>query len=470
MTKLKNIGAERAALAGLVQYGVEVFFENNHFLDINVFSDDKNQLIYSLIKDLYTGGSETIDLASLVTQSHNAGIYELVCKSQTDQEYLRAIFHFDIDRGNISKQIKHLYSLYVARKAQQLHQRAYKDLESFDVSKGLSDILTITESPLNGLLEEVTEEDKIEKIGASLDDYIEYLENGEIGAPGIVGPWPIYNSIVGSGGLDVGIHLIGARPKQGKSTIGKEFCLHVSRTGIPTLYIDSEMDETDQTNRILSSEANVDITEIITKSYRNSEEKIKRIRQAAAEVKQLPFFHKKVSGRDFDYILNYTKRWLHREVGFTNGQANKHFIVYDYFKLTETNSLKDMQEYQAMGFQFAKLHDFCKIHNTSILSFVQLNRDGITKDTTDVISQSDRLLWNCVSFSLLKRKTSDEMGVDGIQNGNMKLIPLEGRFMTRMDDGDYINLNMDFSKSKVTEISTRSNPKSDQGFEFNSEQ
>lgn len=813
MSKLKNIGAERAALSGLVQYGVDVFLENNHFLDINIFSDDKNQLVFSLIRDLYTSGTEKIDLASLVTQAHNAGIYELVCKSQTDQEYLRAIFHFDIDRGNIGTQIKHLYSLYVARKAQTLCQRAYKDLESFDVSKGLSDVLTITEGPLNGLLEEITEEDKVEKVGDSLDEYLDYLENSEIGCSGIVGPWPIFNSVIGSGGLDPGVHLVGARAKAlaygskvytkkgpvniedinkgdtvshpfnedsevlevfdfkdidiyrvsfkdgdyvdccedhlwsvykrypynllknkipenkttkelmndlkvgngqenkwdialpqpvqydsqevpidpyvlgvllgdgsikkgcsfhsmdsdiidfmrnyftdlgydvkferkvtkastyrvngfqnklreakvfgtncynkrvpekykynsvevrlgilqglldtdgtcsinpkngasrmsfctvskqlmsdvkelvtslggicsmreqkttcnnkvfdsfigevrfpvgvipfrlkrkadriverqwgeikrtivgiekikkgnarcirvsnpdglfltdnhvithncGKSSIGKEFAVHVAKNNIPTIIIDTELSYEDQMERIIASESDVELTELRNKSYRNDEGKLKRVRKAVENIKQLPLYHKNVSGKDFEYILNYLKRWLHRDVGFTDGKANKHFVVYDYFKLTETNTLKEMQEYQAIGFQMSKLHDFCKIHETPVLSFVQLNRDGITKDSTDVVSQSDRLVWNCVSLSLLKRKTQDEIGADGIQNGNTKMIPLEGRFMTRMDDGDYINFNMDLGKSKVQEISTRSNPKSATGFDLNND-
>ena len=113
--------------------------------------------------------------------------------------------------------------------------------------------------------------------------------------------------------------------------------------------------------------------------------------------------------------------------------------------------LKNMQEYQAMGFQIAALHDFCAEYKTPVLSFVQINRDGIGRDTTDVIAQSDRLGWNAISVCLWKRKTSEEKGQDGAKNGTHKLIPLEGRFMSKLDDGNWINFHFDESKSKITE-------------------
>ena len=191
---------------------------------------------------------------------------------------------------------------------------------------------------------------------------------------------------------------------------------------------------------------------------------------AAEKIKDIPFFHKNVSGRDFAFILAYIKRWVHKHVGFDeNGKPNKHLIVYDYFKLMDQKSLKDASEYQLMGFQIAALHDFCMQYNTPVLSFVQTNRDGITKDGADVISQSDRLGWNAISLSILRRKTPEEVAVDGPHNGNAKIVPLEGRFMDRMDDGDYINVLIDGSIAKIKEISTKNNPKIETGFDINEE-
>ncbi len=149
------------------------------------------------------------------------------------------------------------------------------------------------------------------------------------------------------------------------------------------------------------------------------------------------------------------RRWINYKVGYNeSGQRNPHFVVYDYFKLMDTGDLKNMQEYQAMGFQIAALHDFCTENNTPVLSFVQVNRDGINKESTDVIAQSDRLGWNAISLCIWKRKTPEEIGQNP-KAGTHKLVPLEGRFMSKLDPGDYINYYFDEAKSKITELKTR---------------
>jgi len=88
------------------------------------------------------------------------------------------------------------------------------------------------------------------------------------------------------------------------------------------------------------------------------------------------------------------------------------------------------------------------------LSFVQLNRDGITKETTDVVSGSDRLVWLCTSFSIFKDKTEEERMADGISSGNKKLIPVVSRHGPGIEDEGYICLQMDGKYAKIKELGT----------------
>jgi len=85
---------------------------------------------------------------------------------------------------------------------------------------------------------------------------------------------------------------------------------------------------------------------------------------------------------------------------------------------------------------------------------VQLNRDGITKESTDVVSGSDRLVWLCTSFSIFKDKSEEEKSMDGINNGNKKLIPIVSRHGPGMEDEGYICLQMDGKFAKVREVGT----------------
>ena len=133
-----------------------------------------------------------------------------------------------------------------------------------------------------------------------------------------------------------------------------------------------------------------------------------------------------------------------------------------------------MQEYQVLGFQITQLHNFMVKYDVPCLSFVQLNRDGITKESTDVVSGSDRLIWLCTSFSIFKMKSEEEIAEDKIENGNRKLVPVVARHGCGLDDGDYISMNMFGSIGKLAEGRTRNELHNsararEEGFEINEE-
>ena len=88
------------------------------------------------------------------------------------------------------------------------------------------------------------------------------------------------------------------------------------------------------------------------------------------------------------------------------------------------------------------------------LSFVQLNRDGITKESTDTASGSDRIIWLCSNFSIYKSKSDEEIAKDGTENGNRKLVPLIARHGEGLQDKDYINVNMIGKYGKLVEGKT----------------
>jgi hypothetical protein len=123
--------------------------------------------------------------------------------------------------------------------------------------------------------------------------------------------------------------------------------------------------------------------------------------------------------------------------------------------MTADSITSNIQEYQALGFQITSLHNFCVEYDCPCLSFVQLNRDGITKESTDVVSGSDRLIWLCTSFSIFKNKSDDEIAEDSVENGNKKLVPIVARHGAGLDDGDYINVSMMGEVAKLKELSTR---------------
>jgi hypothetical protein len=121
------------------------------------------------------------------------------------------------------------------------------------------------------------------------------------------------------------------------------------------------------------------------------------------------------------------------------------------------------------------LHNFAHKYKIPILAFMQLNRDGITKETTDSASMSDRIIWLCSNFSIFKRKSDEEIAQDGPTNGNRKLITLIARHGGGLDDNDYINCHMKGWCAKITEGKTKlellgNNNGEDNGFKMDGEQ
>ncbi len=99
-----------------------------------------------------------------------------------------------------------------------------------------------------------------------------------------------------------------------------------------------------------------------------------------------------------------------------------------------------------------QLHNFVVEHDCSCLCFVQLNRDGITKETIDTIAGSDRLVWVATSISIFKEKSAEEISDDGPNNGNKKIVPLVARHGPGMEDGGYICCQMNGDVARIREI------------------
>lgn len=249
----------------------------------------------------------------------------------------------------------------------------------------------------------------------------------------------------------------------GKTSLAKEIAIHVAETlKIPVLVLDTEMVKEDQMVRALASKSGVRINDIETGRFAVNPSMKYKIQAAAQELKGIPYKHKVVAGKPFDEILGVIRRWIKEDVGKDDyGKTNPCLVIYDYFKLMSVTDIKDMQEYQALGFQISKLSDFSKEMDFSCLAFTQINRDGVTKETSDVLASSDRLLWLCHSVAIYKKKTPEEIA-DSPQAGNMKLIPLDCRYGGSLDEGDYINMFMEKDLTRIREGKThfelRGNP------------
>lgn len=454
---LSNVASERAVLAGICSYGVDCYLDTEAFLEEATFTVDFNKVMYKCIKHIINK-SDRVDFVSLLSAATDLSLGDYVNKPDV-LKHFNGVLATPVDVSSVLGHAKKIRRLQFARHLQDTIKESYKSLNEISGEESLSDIVAVVEGPLQdaSISYLKKDENKPQDIGEGLDEYIDFLMSDEPKQIGIPSGFPSFDVAIGGGFLRKCIDLVGARMKMGKSTFCENVVLHVAgKLRIPVLVLDTEMAKLDHWNRSLANLSGISINEIKVGEFKVDQSKSKCIKDAANSLKEMPYKYINVSGKGFDEILSIARRWILREVGFeSNGRTKDCLIIYDYFKLMDSSGISDnMAEHQAMGFQAAKLHNFCVEHDVACLSFVQLNRDGIDKESSNVISQSDRIGWTCTSFTILKDKSPDEIADDGPKNGNRKLVPVLSRHGPGMTDDGYICLEMKGELARMREIGT----------------
>ena len=472
---LEDLASERAVLAALCQYGLDCYLEID-FVDADHFTDDMNQLLFHCV---YKSVSENakVELASILSAANSLGVHESINNKQ-EISFIRSLFNFPIHKENAKSHAVKIAKLKLARDLKKTLSACQKDLDATNGDEDVMDLISKVEAPILDATADIYQSSnkKTEIIGEDIDDYIEFLSENVSDNVGIPTGFPRYDAAIGGGLRRKCVDLIAARPKVGKSMFGDAVAMNVSNLGIPVLMLDTEMSKEDHLNRMLANVSGVDINKISTGKFTENPLEKEKVEKAAEKLKEIPYHYISIAGQPFENILAIMRKWIYQHVGFDEaGVTNDCLIVYDYLKLMGSEGISSsMQEYQVLGFQITQLHNFMVKYDVPCLSFVQLNRDGITKESTDVVSGSDRLIWLCTSFSIFKMKSEEEVAEDRVENGNRKLVPVVSRHGEGLDDGDYVSMKMFGKIGRLEEGMTRNELHNsararEEGFEINEE-
>lgn len=471
MKNLSNVMSEKAVLAGLYRYGSQAYFDIVDIINPDCFTETSNVVLFKCLSEVLAT-SEKADLATLLAKGSTLGVADEIHKQA---ESIKELYGYSPDFESIRTHAKIIRKLDIARKAQSLIKRIHNDLQDITGEESIDSILSRIETPVINFSTTLDSdgEEKTILLAEGIEDHIKNLADNPDACVGIPTPWPAYNTVIGGGLRKGGVYLTAARPGVGKSTLAKNETIHYGGMGIPVLYLDTEMRRSDQINRFLATVSQVKINDIEDGSFaQNSFQKI-QVTESGKVLKNAPIYYRNIAGKKFEEVISILRRWLFKDVGFqSDGTANNCVIIYDYFKLMDDADLGKMQEHQVMGFQITELCNFCTIFGVACSAYVQLNRDGVTKESGDALSQSDRLLWLCSACSIFKKKSAEEIEVDGIENGNMKLIPVKTRFGQELSFGDYINIafNRDIGLVKELKLKSQLDDRSDvNGFETDDE-
>jgi replicative DNA helicase len=457
-TILADPSAERAVLSGICKYGEEVYLDIADILQDSSFTIDSNSIIFKCIKELCEKhNSKRIDIASIYSVAQELGVGHVLARKD-EAQHLKAILDFPVHKENVRKLAAKIRKLEIARLLREQLELAQNKILEVNGTEPVSSIIGLAEDSIFNFTSLLSDSDSgPEKIGSGIEEYVKVLEENKVDQIGIPTGFPVYDQSIG-GGLRKGtVNVIAARPKTGKTLLSDNMGRNIAANGIPVLNMDTEMAKEDHINRILAMTTEIEINAIETGKFTETPDKKNKISKAVEELKELKLYHKSIAGKPFEDQLAIMRRWLVKEVGLNNdGTAKDCVIFYDYLKLMDSTGMsQDMKEYQVLGFMMTALHNFAVRYRVPIVAFIQLNRDGITKESTDTASGSDRIIWLCSNFSIFKRKSDEEIAEDGPSEGNRKLIPLISRHGGGLDDNDYINCYMKGWCAKITEGRTK---------------
>lgn len=424
-----SLQVERHALSGLLKHQ-DLFADIDVFLTEKDFYNDVHSTIYSVFKNIKYKG-ENADKILLAEKIKNLGI------SFKDEinifDYIDNLSFSQITEQATIEACKELIKLRIRREIIQTTDKL-KDYINKNPDDSVDQIIGQIDQIYNKKISSYSENDLPINIFEEVEDLIEEIGNSPKEDTGLITPYSEFNRMYG--GLKNGnIYAIASRPGQGKSTWLNDICFKTSinpKNKTKTLILDTEMQTIDIQLRMVASLTDVPVWYLETGNWRKNEEMTKKVRSAWEKVKTYEYFHYHVGNKNIDQVCSMIRRWYLSKVG----RGNQAMIAYDYIKLTGEKVGQNWAEHQAIGEKIDKLKRISEEIKCPIITAMQLNRSGENfnrnsnnvVDDSSVISLSDRLQWFASFVAIFRRKTLDEISLDGQAFGTHKLIPTKTRF------------------------------------------
>tara|TARA_R110002020_G_scaffold19821_6_gene68037 strand:+ start:19037 stop:20542 length:1506 start_codon:yes stop_codon:yes gene_type:complete len=421
---------ERHVLSGLLRHP-DVISEVDSFISAGDFYHDVHQTIFCVLRDAVLA-NEKVDKVLIANKITNLGI-----ASKDDIEifeYINSLCYTPINREAVLEACKELVKVRVRRELNETAEQIKNHTKSSS-NETLEEIISKCDSIYSEKVSSYTFDDNPENVFDELEFKVEERGNNPQEDTGLATTYSEFNRLFG-GLRDGNVYAIVSRPAQGKTTFINDLCLGTAmKNDVPVLVLDTEMTTEEIQFRMAAANTGVPLWYLETGKWRNNEEMTDKVRKYFKELKKYKYFHYHVRNKNVDEVCALIRRWHMKHVG----RGNRCVIAYDYVKLTGEKVSQNWAEHQAIGEKIDKLKRVAEEIKAPLITAMQMNRSGETHnrssgslvDDSSAISLSDRLQWFATFVAIFRRKTTDEIGLDGERFGTHKLIPLKTRFQGR---------------------------------------
>jgi len=427
MTSLYSQKLERHVLSGAIK-NPEVFAEVDACISEKDFYFKIHETIFKLVREKLIKG-ERVDQIILGQKVENLG---LSFSDISDiPSYIESICFIKPSKKATVEAAQEIKKLSIKRQLCSTLDKA-KASVSKSGNEEIDKIISESDSIYNSTALKFDLNEAPEDIFSGLQKQILEISENPSTDTGLETPFPEFNRMYG--GLRAGnLYAIASRPGQGKSTFLMTLGMKVSEINdCYVLYLDTEMSTTEQKFRLAASLSGVPLWYLETGNWKNHDEYKKKVEDSFSKFKSSKFFHFQSGNKDIDEIISVIRRWHIKHIK----KGDKCMIIYDYVKMTGEKVGQNWGEHQAIGDKVDKLKKISEEIQAPLFTAIQMNRSGENQnrrgselvDDSSAIALSDRLQWFASFVAIFRRKTLDEIAIDGEQFGTHKLVPTKTRF------------------------------------------
>jgi len=431
--------AEAGVIATLVYH--PEFILHTDYLKPSYFYNVENGCVYWAIDQLYKNGVETIDALNITNMlNSNKGIKKKI--SEYNMENMQEFINMSqyACRHTI-EEYKLLVNNVITMSFKRDLNKVVMEIQSycFNADVDLNKLNNLVNTKINKLTEQYITSNEIELFGVKIDDLWKEIcdRKTDSGIYGIPSKFVTINEYLT---YEQGeLVLIKARMKRGKSAFMMNEAIHKIKNGVPTLYLDTEMQDRLFYERMLANLTGITVKEIKTGKY--TFEQGNELEKVNDWLKKQPFVH--------IYLPTTTDEEIYAIHKILKYKMDLQFSIFDYIK---SNEISSSENYNVLG---AKC-DFLKNNvagdlNVAILAGAQLNRNN-------EIADSDKILRYVSASMYWREKTSEEIARDGgLEYGNYALTVDLNRLGEQMMQEEYIDFSFDGNRMRIEEAKQHKN-------------
>lgn len=440
---LKDIAAETSVISTLLIH--PEFILHTDWLQTNHFSQRENAAIYWAIEELYRKGITNIDELNLNNQlNSDKAVKELMAKHNLSDisKYIELSKYAARDSledyVEFCKTIVTLaYKRDLYKKSNELNRLCFSDVDK------LEDMDTKVHHIMTNLTEDYMITTDLKTIGEQADLlFQEVLDDQTDDRYGLESKFSVFNSFFRYERGECIV--IAARMKTGKSAMILNEAIYQAQKGIPTLIVDTELNDKMWYKRALCLLSQVEFQRIRDGHWSESEEK--KIRNANEILKTLPLIHYYMPVVNIDKVYAMCKILKYK--------MNLQFLCFDYIKGDDTDAFalsnRLGQMTNKLKNEIAGELDMC------VLAACQLNKQN-------EVASSDKIAMYASTLLRWRFKLPSEIADDGLDCGNIYAQIFYNRNGVMQDRDEWMSLKFNGNLMTITDCKQPVTP--DQPFE-----